>query len=113
MIYFGETAKGTKEKMADWKKILQITGKKGSWTWAVPGVKETTLQLSESASVKITLPLTITYEFISDKLILTFSQPYPLGHYKIFNKWAQSITVGTDRIEVELLMSPNGYLDIK
>lgn len=113
MIYFGETKAGAKDTIDDWKKILAATGVEGLWTWQIPGKKQVILQINDKTSVTITLPLTITYKFVGDKLNITFSKPNPIGHYKIFNKYAESISVGTDRIEIELLMSPNGYLDIK
>jgi hypothetical protein len=84
------------------KSILSLLGKKGSLRLEAENSR-INIPVSDDVSVDVYAPNAVHYQFIGDKLIVTFEQQ-PLVRYKgsgLLSKYLKSITAGPEQITID------------
>lgn len=103
-----------RKHVLDFRSMLEALGPTGTVRLAPDGPgREVILAVSSAASVKITTPFAVNYRLEADKIVLTFSDPQPVGHYRILQGAVTSVEVTATRIDIALDGLPDGYLEIE
>lgn len=103
-----------RQHVIDFRSALEALGPTGTIRLSPDGPgREVILAVSKAASVKVTTPFAVNYRLEPDKIVLTFSDPQPVGRYRILQGAVTSVEVTATRIDISLDGLPDGYLEIE
>lgn len=106
------TLEGVQESVNKLRNLLQALGQKGTLSLTPSVGQRCKFEISESLQIELQTPANIHYEFQVGVLVVKFEKPYPVVHYKMFTKDVTFVEITTERIDVSLAWSPDGYFEV-